>query len=85
VGVSITTGNPFDPYVQAEGDVEVLTAADAVAAAHERLRAKNPAMEPLFAMPVETVVVRVRTWKVSDIPNGWLPARVLHAPASVSA
>ena len=82
VGISITTGNPFEPYVQAEADVEVLTEADDVAAAHALLKGKVPAMEPLFAIPVETVRLHVRTWKVSDIPNGWLPAKVLQAPAS---
>ncbi len=85
VGVSITTGNPFEPYVQAEADVEVLSEADEVAAAHAALKAKTPAMEPLFAMPVETVRLRVRTWKVSDIPNGWLPAKVLTAPSDLNA
>jgi hypothetical protein len=85
VAVSITTGNPFEPFAQAQAEVEIVDDADAVAAIHARLRGKIPEIEPLLGIPVDTVLLRVVTWKVTDIPAGWLPAKVLKAPGLVSA
>ena len=84
VAVSITTGNPYEPFAQGIADVEVLSDEAAIAAVHGALKAKSPEIEPLLGIPVETVRLHVRTWKVSDIPNGWLPAKVLAAPATAA-
>ncbi len=81
VAVSITTGNPFEPFAQGIARVEVLSDEAEIAAVHRALEAKSPAIAPLLGIPVETVRLHVQTWKVTDIPNGWLPAKVLHAPA----
>ena len=85
VAVSITTGNPYEPFAQGIADVEVLSDEAVIAAVHAALGTKSPEIEPLLGIPVETVRLHVRTWKVSDIPNGWLPAKVLSAPAAASS
>jgi hypothetical protein len=79
VAVSITTGNPFEPYAQGLTDVEVLSDESAISAVHAALRAKSPEIEPLLNITIETVRLHVKTWKVTDILNGWLPAKVLKA------
>ena len=81
VAVSITTGNPYDPFAQGVANVEVLTDEAEIGAVHAALRAKSPEIEALLGLPVETVRYRVETWKVTDLPNGWLPAKVLTAAA----
>ena len=85
VAVTITTGNAFEPFAQAQADVEVLTEETAIAEAHARLQAKASEINALLGIPIDTVVLHVRTWKVTDFPAGWLPAKVLTNPGLVSA
>ena len=70
VGISITTGYPYEPFAQGRADVEVLSDRTTIAAVHDRLRAKSPEIGPLLEIPVETVRLHVSVWKVTDNPQG---------------
>ncbi|SDM90626.1 hypothetical protein SAMN04488074_12911 [Lentzea albidocapillata subsp. violacea] len=48
-------------------------------AVRQRLVAKVPEVGPFLATPIRTVNVSVPTWRVTDIPNGWLPGKEFSA------
>jgi hypothetical protein len=80
VGVIVSTGSPADPFLQAQALAEVVGGEDA---AHVRrvLLAKVPAAAPFLGAPIEAVRLQVATWRVTDVPNGWLPGKELDASA----
>lgn len=79
VAVVVSTGSPADPFLQAQATAEVVdgAAADEV---REVLVGKVPAAAPFLQAPIEAVRLTVPTWRVTDIPSGWLPGRELHRP-----
>jgi uncharacterized protein YhbP (UPF0306 family) len=80
VAVIVSTGSPGDPFLQASADAEVLVGG---AAEYSRnlLLAKVPQASSFLSAPVETVRLTVNTWRVTDIPNGWLPGVELPNPS----
>jgi hypothetical protein len=79
VAVIVSTGSPGDPFLQATADAEILHGG-AAEYAREVLVAKVPHAARFLATPVEAVSVTVATWRVTDIPNGWLPGVELPNP-----
>ncbi len=79
VAVIVSTGSPADPFLQATADAQVLIGGGA-GYARELLRAKVPQAGPFLSAPVEAVRLTVNTWRVTDIPNGWLPGVELPNP-----
>ena len=79
VAVIVSAGSPAEPFLQAQAVAEVVEG-DAGAEVRQVLLAKVPAAEPFLAAPIESVRLRVAQWRVTDIPNGWLPGRELDAP-----
>jgi hypothetical protein len=82
VAVIVATGSPGDPFLQAQATAEVVTG-DAAQEVRRVLLAKVPAVEPFFAVPIETVTLQIETWRITDIHNGWFPGRELAAPQPV--
>jgi uncharacterized protein YhbP (UPF0306 family) len=79
VAVIVSTGSPGDPFLQATADAQELLGG-ASTYARELLLAKVPQASPFLAAPVEPVRLTVNTWRVTDIPNGWLPGVELPNP-----
>jgi hypothetical protein len=79
VAVIVSTGSPGDPFLQATADAEVLVGGAAEYSCN-LLLAKVPQAGPFLAAPIETVRLTVNTWRVTDIPNGWLPGVELPNP-----
>lgn len=79
VAVIVSTGSPGDPFLQATADAQVLMGGPA-GHARDLLQAKVPQVGPFLATPVEAVRLTVNTWRVTDIPNGWLPGVELPNP-----
>ena len=82
VAVILATGSPGDPFLQAQATAEVVTG-DAAQEVRRVLLAKVPAVEPFLAAPIETVTLRIETWRITDTHNGWFPGRELAAPQPV--
>ena len=83
VAVIVSTGSPGDPFLQAAAEAEVL--ADAAAErARAALVAKVPQAAPFLSAPVEAVRLTVAGWRVTDIPNGWLPGVELPNPSRLA-
>lgn len=79
VAVIVSTGSPGDPFLQATADAREL-AGPAGQRARDRLVTKVPQAAPFLAAPVEAVHLSVTTWRVTDIPNGWIPGVELPNP-----
>jgi hypothetical protein len=79
VAVIVSTGSPGDPFLQATADAEEL-GGTAAGYARDLLLAKVPQAGPFLSAPVEVVRLSVNTWRVTDIPNGWLPGVELPNP-----
>ena len=79
VAVIVSTASPGDPFLQATAEAEVL---EGMAAEHARetLLRKVPQATPFVDTPIETVRLTVAGWRVTDIPNGWLPGVELPNP-----
>ncbi|MFD4676469.1 pyridoxamine 5'-phosphate oxidase family protein [Lentzea sp. NPDC058450] len=74
VAVVVSTGSPMEPFLQARGTARVVDGAeDEVVRQH--LVAKVPEAGPFLATPIRTVRIDVPSWRVTDIPNGWLPGK----------
>ena len=80
VAIVVSTGNPYEPFLQGSAGVVVLESVDEVEATKAALIAKAPAVEPILGAPIVAVQLEVTTWKATDIRNGWLPALQLIAP-----
>lgn len=79
VAVIVSTGSPMDPFLQASAEAEVLDGA-AADRARATLLAKVPQAAPFLAAPIEAARLTVAGWRVTDIPNGWLPGVELPNP-----
>jgi uncharacterized protein YhbP (UPF0306 family) len=80
VAVIVSTGSPADPFLQAAAEAEELSGA-AAERARAALVAKVPQAGPFLDAPVEVVRLTVAGWRVTDIPNGWLPGVELPNPS----
>ena len=76
VAVVVTSGEPYEPFLQGAATVEILdgAAADDV---HRALIAKVPQAEPFLQYPHEAVRLTVSGWRVTDVKKGWIPGREL--------
>lgn len=74
VALVVSTGSPMEPFLQARGTAVVVEGAEDEAV-RQHLVAKVPEVAPFLATPIRTVKVSVPTWRVTDIPNGWLPGK----------
>ncbi|MFD9700898.1 pyridoxamine 5'-phosphate oxidase family protein [Lentzea sp. NPDC059081] len=74
VALVVSTGSPMEPFLQARGTAVVVEGAEDEAA-RQRLVAKVPEVGPFLATPIRTVRIDVPRWRVTDIPNGWLPGK----------
>lgn len=83
VAVVVSSGNAFEPFLQAAADVEIVEDEAGMEEIKTALRAKAPEIEPILGAPIRGIRLRVRAWKVTDIVNGWLPAKVITASTSV--
>lgn len=72
VAVVVATGSPMAPFLQARAIAEIV--ADDVAL-QRRLIAKVPEAAPFLDTPIRSVRLTVPSWRVTDIPNGWLPGK----------
>ena len=79
VAVMIQRGDAMAPFAQGEGHaVPAPGEADAV---RSRIIAKTPASAPLVGIPDQVAVyLHIDRWQITDVPAGWLPARVLLRP-----
>ena len=81
VALAVSSGSPFEPFLQGDAEAVILTGEDALEATKQALRAKAPEIEPFFQAPLTAVSLRVRRWRATDVASGWLPGKVLAAPA----
>ena len=72
VALILSTGSPFDLYVQGAGYAEVLTDRQQLGAAMDAVRAKAPEIELLKLRPA-AVRVTIRHWQATDVTVGWRP------------
>jgi len=80
VSVVVSSGSPFDAYLQGEGEAVELIEDGQPQATRTALLAKAPEVEPFLQYPLVTLAVRVHRWRVTDVPNGWMPGRELVHP-----
>jgi hypothetical protein len=80
VALVVSSGNPFEPWLQGEAAAQVFEDKENISAVGDELRAKAPQSEPFLAVPLVAVRLRVTWWRVSDPANGWLPGKELPAP-----
>ncbi|MCG8923194.1 pyridoxamine 5'-phosphate oxidase family protein [Lentzea sp. CC55] len=74
VSLVVSTGSPMEPFLQARGTAVVVGGAEDELV-RQALVAKVPEAGPFLATPVRAVRVAVPRWRVTDIPNGWLPGK----------
>lgn len=79
VAMVVSSGNPFEPFLQGAADAEVIDDEEATAAVIAALRAKAPQIEPLLGAPVVALRLHVTHWRATDVVNGWLPGKELTA------
>lgn len=48
----------------------------------QALLSRAPQIKPFFGIPLEAVRLRLRSWRTTDVPAGWLPGKELQAPGS---
>ena len=84
VAMVVSSGNPFEPFLQGAADAEVLEDEEGTAAVIAALRTKAPQIEPLLGAPVVALRLHVRCWRATDVVNGWLPGKELTAPRPAS-
>jgi hypothetical protein len=82
VSLVVSTGSPGEPFLQAQASAEVVGGADGDEV-RRALVAKVPAAAPFLDTPIEAVRLSVSGWRVTDIPNGWLPGRELVNPGTL--
>ncbi|CCH30831.1 pyridoxamine 5'-phosphate oxidase family protein [Actinosynnema sp. NPDC047251] len=76
VALVVSTGSPAQPFLQARAVAEVVDG-EWDARVRERLVAKVPEAAPFLAYPIRAVRLSVTSWRITDLPNGWLPGREL--------
>jgi hypothetical protein len=78
VALMIEATNPMAPFAQADGRASVV--AGAAVAFRDAIAAKTPESRPLVGLPgLVPVRIDVTRWRITDVPNGWLPAHELAA------
>lgn len=85
VAMVVSSGAPYDPFLQGDADVEVVTDEAEDQQIRSALLAKVPEIEPFLHAPLVAVRLLVRRWRATDVPNGWLPGREIVARQSPSA
>lgn len=85
VAMVVSSGNPFEPFLQGAADAELLDGGDNLKATTDALRTKAPQIEPLLSVPMVAVQLHVRRWRATDVVNGWLPAKEIAASEASSA
>ncbi|HEY8145102.1 MAG TPA: pyridoxamine 5'-phosphate oxidase family protein [Kofleriaceae bacterium] len=86
VAVMIDNGDAFAPFAQAEGRAEVDDQDGAAERFRTDLAAKAPAAAPLVGLPnLVPVRIRIETWRLTDVSQGWIPARQLSSRAAPGA
>jgi hypothetical protein len=76
VAVMVSTGRPYEPFLQGSCTAEVVDGADADEV-RRVLLAKVPQAEAFFQYPHRAVRLTVSSWRVTDVARGWIPGRVL--------
>jgi nitroimidazol reductase NimA-like FMN-containing flavoprotein (pyridoxamine 5'-phosphate oxidase superfamily) len=74
VALVVSTGSPMEPFLQARATAEIVEGAEDEAA-RQLLVTKVPEAAPFLATPIRTIRLTVPRWRVTDIPNGWLPGK----------
>ena len=80
VAVLVAAGTPFEPFLQAQAQAEILDG-EQDAAVRAALVAKVPEAAPFLQAPIRAVRLRVDAWRATDVLNGWLPGKVLTRPS----
>jgi nitroimidazol reductase NimA-like FMN-containing flavoprotein (pyridoxamine 5'-phosphate oxidase superfamily) len=83
VALILSTGSPFDLYVQGAGHAEVLSDRQQLGAAMDAVRAKAPEIELLKLSPA-AVRVTIRHWQATDATVGWRPKEDFLPPVEQS-
>ena len=83
VAMVVSSGNPYEPFLQGAAHAEVLDGEEAMKRTTAHLMAKAPQIEPILGAPIAALRLHVELWRATDIVNGWLPAKELRAPARV--
>ncbi len=76
IAVVVAAGTPFEPFLQAQAEAEIVTG-EADAAVRTALLAKVPAAAPFMEAPIVAVRLHVLSWRATDVMNGWLPGKTL--------
>jgi uncharacterized protein YhbP (UPF0306 family) len=76
VAIVVAAGTPFEPFLQAQAEVEIVTG-DADAAVRTALVAKIPPAAAFMGAPIVAVRLHVESWRATDVLNGWLPGKTL--------
>ncbi len=77
VAVVVSSGSPFEPFLQGAAVASVVSDGQEREAVKRALLTKAPQTEPFFEYPFEAVRLRVTSWRVTDVVNGWLPGKEL--------
>lgn len=80
VALMVSSGSPVEPFLQGSADAVVLTAVEETEAVKQALLRKAPQIESLLGYPIEAVRFDVRSWRVTDVLDGWIPGKELAAP-----
>lgn len=80
--VIVSSGSPFDVFLQGLADVEIVDDEAGREDVKQALLSRAPQIEPFFGIPLEAVRLRLRSWRATDVPAGWLPGKELQAPGS---
>lgn len=79
VAAVVSSGSPFEPFLQGDGTAVELTDEREVEATKAALLAKAPEIAPFLQIPLVALSLRIRRWRATDVPNGWLPGKELLA------
>lgn len=77
VAVVVSSGNPFEAFLQGAATVEIFEDEATITATAELLKAKAPQIAPILGAPIVALRLHVTQWRVTDIMNGWLPGKEL--------
>ncbi|MCK6544567.1 pyridoxamine 5'-phosphate oxidase family protein [Myxococcota bacterium] len=76
VAVMVADNAPYSLFAQGEGRARIVEG-EAAEKAKADLLAKNPEMAPFFSFPLVHVNLEISRWLLTDVPNGWIPAKEL--------
>jgi len=83
VAIVVSTGSPFEPFLQ--GSADAVVDPDGIDSTKAALVAKSPECAPLLdgGMPVAAVRLDIQTWRVTDVANGIFPGVELQTASPV--